>query len=90
MIIDENKIEGLVEHSHEEYQLDASTDNVIFPDISYTHYDKDDTRSYFRLLRIDDDANCKDAVNLTNEEDHYLEFTVHLDGSNDPADQTRK
>lgn len=98
-VVNENRIEGILSHANEQYQIDAHPETLIYPDTHSSAYEGDDTRSYFRMMRIADDADCEDVLAVTdtgcpelatkepNGEDQYVCFSVHLDGGNDTEDR---
>jgi|GEM_PF-973191 len=98
-VVDENRFEGILSHANEQYQIDAEPAQLIYPDTHSKSYEGDDTRSYFRLMRIADDATCADVLTYTeqgcpelatkepNGEGQYACFSVHLDGGNDTEDR---
>jgi len=77
-IVDENHIKGLNNHETRQYQLDGSSDHMIYDIETAAH--EDVSRSYIRMKRLDKmDASCEDVMELAGIEDGWLDHTPHLD-----------
>lgn len=81
-VIDGDHLKGLVDFSNTQYEIDASDPNVIYETQSVVHQDAD--RSYFRMMRLRDDATCDDVLAEQTRAGGWLNLTPHLDGRADP------
>ncbi|RJO63597.1 MAG: hypothetical protein C4523_19880 [Myxococcales bacterium] len=76
-VLDENRLWGLHDHTSETHNLDATHELLMTEVETVIHADAD--RSYYRLQRIDDFADCEDVLRLADDEDEWIHFTPHLD-----------
>ncbi|MBI5527527.1 MAG: hypothetical protein HY897_14425 [Deltaproteobacteria bacterium] len=81
-VVDGNHLKGFVDFSNTQYEIDASDPNVIYETQSAVHEDAD--RSYFRMARLADGANCDDVLAEKDRENGWLNLTPHLDDRPDP------
>jgi hypothetical protein len=74
-VVDQDHLRGLITHSSEQTVIDASNSSALQTLTYVMHPDLD--RSYFRALRVSDDASCDDVAKLIQEKGGYLERTWH-------------
>lgn len=78
-VIDKNHIEAVSDTTNEQYQLGAEPSMLMAPDFRTDPHPEED-RSYFRLMRMWEDATCEDVIEEANNPMSYLTFTMHIDG----------
>ncbi len=81
-ILDNDHIEGLVDHTNLQYQLDASSASMVYDIESELHPEHE--RTYLRMLRMPEDATCEDVTAEVNTAGSWLEFTAFMDDVPDP------
>ncbi len=76
-VIDDDHMQGLITSASAATVLGATTKELINDAVTSTHPDA--SRTYFRAMRLDDDASCIDVITLASTMGSYLEFTPHID-----------
>ncbi len=81
-VADADHLYGVVPNTNRQYQLGASDPVLLYDTITAIHPEQ--SRSYFRLLRMSDNATCEDVMEQAHTPGSWLEFTVHVDDRTEP------
>jgi hypothetical protein len=77
-VIDERKMEGLISGTPDAAVLGGTQKDLINDAVTTAHPQAD--RTYFRAMRLEEEASCLDVIRLAGTEGSYIEFTPHVDG----------
>jgi len=77
MVVDADHLQGLAKGSTDQTILGAT--NALLVNDSYSTEHPQSDRSYFRLVRMRNDASCADVSRLATVEGGWLAFTPHYD-----------
>lgn len=81
-ILDTDHVRGLAEIQNEQLILSAGSPNLIYDTSTEIHPQAD--RTYFRLMRLADDASCATLIREAARESSWLRHTPHLMDVPDP------
>ena len=82
-VVDNDHIRGFVPNWNRQYQIGGSNPNMVYDLVVQMHPDVD--RSYFRMVRMDEFADCDDVWAAYEEEGNWLYFTPFLGDIEDPT-----
>ncbi|MBN2496768.1 MAG: hypothetical protein JXR96_19415 [Deltaproteobacteria bacterium] len=77
-IVDSDHIKGLASIQNEQLVISASKPSLVPPNSQSAIHDQAD-RTYFRMLRLPDDASCADLIREAEHAGSYLMHSPHLD-----------
>lgn len=81
-ILDADHVRGLSTIENEMKVLSASSQSLIYDTTDQIHDEED--RTFFRLMRLDEDASCADLIREGERNDSWLRHTNHLMDVPDP------
>lgn len=81
-VVDRDHLQGLVTSVSEQRILAASEPALLYDTTSGPH--PDPSRTYFRAVRVPDDASCEDVAALAGQKDGWLAFEPHFDPAKKP------
>ncbi|RLB59416.1 MAG: hypothetical protein DRI34_01855 [Deltaproteobacteria bacterium] len=81
-ILDADHVRGLSTVENEQLVISASNPTLIYDTTTEIHAEAD--RTYFRLMRLPDDASCADLIRAARHQDSWLRHTPHLMDVADP------
>jgi hypothetical protein len=81
-VLDQDHMLGLISGYSDAAILGATDPNLLNDAVTTAH--PDPTRSYFRAMRLADDASCLDVIRIANTMGSWLEFQPHFDPNQKP------
>ncbi len=76
-VVDEDRIWAINNHTNEQYQVSASNPQLVY-EIETVPYPEEE-RSYFRMLRMTEDATCEDVLAEKEKDGSWLNFSIGMD-----------